>query len=142
MDSGMPSWGSAIKEIAKRLDITENDKLDYLRIPQYYYNSRGKKEYTQLMRNIFRAGEDLETKPIHKKIIEIGAQTIITTNYDHLIEKAAEDSAVVLDVVCRNEDLPYRKGGKELIKIHGDFEHDNFVLKEEDYLAYSRSYLF
>ena len=29
---------------------------------------------------------------------------------------------------------------KELIKMHGDFIHDNFVLKEEDYLNYSNNF--
>ena len=43
-------------------------------------------------------------------------------------------------MVSKDADLPYRKGGKELIKIHGDFESDNFVLKEDDYLSYSRNF--
>ena len=29
---------------------------------------------------------------------------------------------------------------KEIIKMHGDFEHDNFVLKEDDYLSYSENF--
>ena len=40
--SGMPSWGQAIKIIADKLFL-KDDQLDYLRIPQYYFNSRGKK---------------------------------------------------------------------------------------------------
>ena len=45
MDSGMPSWGKAINNIAQKLSLPiENIKSeDYLKIPQYYYNSRGKK---------------------------------------------------------------------------------------------------
>lgn len=140
IDSGIPSWETAINMIADRLDIEKKERIDTLRIPQFYYNSRGKKEYTQLMRQIFRSGEDLDLNPIHKELIKINAGTIVTTNYDKLIEKAAEENAEVLDVVSCNEDLPYRKGGKELLKIHGDFEHDNFVLKEDDYLAYSRNF--
>ena len=49
--SGMPSWSEAIQIIANRLSIN-NDDLDYLRIPQNYFNARGKKEYTQLIREI------------------------------------------------------------------------------------------
>ncbi len=137
--SGMPIWRDAVNKIADCLSITV-DQLDYLRIPQYYFNARGKKEYTQLMREIFRYGDYLVKHEIHDKIIELNTETIITTNYDHLIEQAAEDNSQILSVVSKDSDLPYRKGGKELIKMHGDFENDNFVLKEDDYLAYSRNF--
>ena len=49
----MPSWSEAITDIAKKLGISEDD-LDYMKIPQFYYNARGKKEYVELMRHIFR----------------------------------------------------------------------------------------
>ena len=137
--SGMPAWPQAIKEIASHLGISD-EKLDFLRIPQYYFNARGKKEYTQLMRKIFHHGDFLLKHEIHDRIIEFNTNTIITTNYDNLIEKAAEDNSEVIFVVSKDTDLPYRKGGKELIKIHGDFENDNFVLKEDDYLSYSRNF--
>lgn len=137
--SGMPSWGQAVKEIADHLGICD-EPLDMLRIPQYYFNARGKKEYTQLMRKVFRHGDFLPKHEIHDKIVEFNTHTIITTNYDNLIEKAAEDNSEVICVVSKDADLPYRKGGKELIKIHGDFENDNFVLKEDDYLSYSRNF--
>ena len=137
--SGMPSWGKAVKEIANRLSFKE-EQLDYLRVPQYYFNSRGKKEYTQLMRNIFKHGEYLFPHEIHNRIICFNTETIITTNYDHLIERAAEDNSQIISVVSKDADLPYRKGGRELIKMHGDFENDNFVLKENDYLEYSKNF--
>lgn len=139
MAAGMPSWSDAVRTIADRLSIT-HEQLDYLRIPQYYYNARGKKEYTQLMREIFKHGDYLTKHEIHDKIIAFNTETIITTNYDHLIEQAAEDNSQILSVVSKDADLPYRKGGKELIKMHGDFENDNFVLKEDDYLSYSRNF--
>ncbi len=136
--SGMPSWKDAIKIIANRLSI-KDDQLDYLKIPQYYY-ARGKKEYNQLMRKIFRHGDLLEINKIHDKIFEFTTETIITTNYDHLIEQAAEAHSQVLSIVSKNEDLSYRKGGIELIKMHGDFENGNYVLKEDDYLTYSENF--
>ena len=92
MDSGMPSWPQAIEQIASRLPLSDNDRpYDSLKIPQYYFNSRGKKEYIQLMREVFLYGTPLKTTPLHKKLIDCKAETIITTNYDHLIEQAAEE---------------------------------------------------
>lgn len=138
-DSGMPLWGEAISKIAKKMQLTANQS-DYLKIPQYYYNSRGKKEYTQLMRNIFRYEEYLTPTELHKSLLDLNTSTIITTNYDHLIENAAEENGQFICVVSQDVDMPYRKSKKELIKMHGDFEHDNFVLKEDDYLNYSRNF--
>lgn len=123
----MPTWGQAIKEIVSHLGICD-EPFDFLRIPQYYFNARGKKEYAQLMRKVFRHGDFLPKHEIHDKIIEFNTHTIITTNYDNLIEKAAEDNSEVICVVSKDADLPYRKGGKELIKMHGDFESENLNL--------------
>lgn len=140
-DSGVPLWGSAIEQIATRLSLTKQDELyDSLKIPQYYYNSQGKNAYTQLMRSIFLYGEQLKTTELHKKIIECRAETIVTTNYDHLIEQASEENAEVRYVISKDADLPYKNTSRELIKMHGDFENDNFVLKEDDYLHYSSNF--
>lgn len=141
MDSGMPSWSQAIEQIASKLPLSDNDKLyDPLKIPQYYFNSRGKKEYIQLMREVFLYGTPLKITPLHKKLINCQAETIITTNYDHLIEQAAEESNEVRYVISKDSDLPYKNSSRELIKMHGGFENDNFVLKEDDYLQYSLNF--
>lgn len=137
ISSGMPSWSEAISKIKTHLGIQQED---FLKIPQYYYNERGKKEYTALMRKIFKYGKPLSTSLIHKKIMQFNASTIITTNYDHLIEQAAEENAEVRQVISCDNDIPYKTANKELIKMHGDFEHDNFVLKEDDYLHYSSNF--
>lgn len=138
LDSGMPSWSKAVSQIADKLNISPNE-IDSLKIPQYYFNARGKNDYTQLVHQIFRYGTHLQTMPVHKKIIDFNADVIITTNYDHLLEQAAEESGEVLHVVSQDSELPYKRG-KELIKMHGDFEHDNFVLKEDDYLNYGQNF--
>ena len=137
--SGMPTWSEAIKVVSSRLNGIES-ALDNTLIPQHYYNARGKKEYTNLMRSIFHYDDYLKTNAIHDCILRFKTDTIITTNYDTLIEQAAEDNNEVIEVICKDSDLPYRTGRKELIKMHGDFQNDNFVLKEDDYLSYSRNF--
>lgn len=139
VESGMPLWKDAVEKIAEKLPLTDNQN-DILKIPQYYYNTRGKKEYTQLIRDIFRYEDNLVPTKLHKKILEFQTDTIVTTNYDHLIERAAEENGEFIRVISQDIDMPYRKSKRELIKLHGDFEHDNFVLKEDDYLNYSRNF--
>lgn len=116
MDSGMPSWSKSIDQIAEKLSLDENDKpYDSLKVSQYYFNSRGKKEYTQLMRQIFRYGDSLQTGELHKKIVEFHAQVIITTNYDHLIEQSSEENGEFRYIISKDADLPYRNSKLELI---------------------------
>ena len=139
--AGMPLWRKAVEQIADKIDFgSKIENSDYMIIPQYYYNSHGRKEYTQLMREIFRYYDKLIPSEVHDAIIRFDVDTIITTNYDHLIEQAAENNGEYRYVVSRDSDLPYRNTSKELIKIHGDFEHDNFVLKEDDYIHYHHNF--
>ena len=138
LDAGMPSWNNAVSQIASKLNIQPGSE-DTLKVPQYYYNERGKKDYTELMRRIFKYKIHLQEQEIHHKIISFQADTIVTTNYDHLIEQACRAENEIRHVVSIDKELPY-KHGKELIKMHGDFEHDNFVLKEDDYLNFERNF--
>lgn len=139
IESGMPCWRDAITKIAEKLNIP-NSNIDYMKIPQFYYNARGNKEYVELVRDIFKYNIDLPINDIQRNIIKLNTHTIITTNYDCLLEKAAEENAEFIQVVSQDRDLPYRTAGKEIIKIHGDLKNNNFVLKEDDYLHYSKEF--
>lgn len=140
LDSRMPSWGDAIRMIAEKLGITDDGNLDYMKIPQYYYNARGNKEYVELMREIFKYTENIEVQDIHRNILKLNTHVIVTTNYDNLIEKAAEENTEFIRVISQDKELPYQNSEKQLLKIHGDFEHGNFVLKEDDYLHYDTNF--
>ena len=140
LNSGYPSWGDLINEFKKGIDI-DNSELttdDYLKIPQYYYNERNKKEYYELINEVF----DVKAKPnvIHDLILQFNPNNIITTNYDKLIEEAAAEKGMFYDVVSRDKDLPYTENNNMIIKMHGDFTYNNIVLKEEDYLSYSSNF--
>lgn len=136
--SGMPSWKAAIDQIKRRMNVAPQD--DFLKIPQYYYIQHGKREYTRLMRDVFKHQKNLPTNAIHSEIFKFRVSTIVTTNYDHLLEKAAQSAYRVVDVISQDSDLTYGFAENKIIKMHGSFEHDNFVLKEEDYLNYERNF--
>ncbi|MBD5544070.1 MAG: hypothetical protein HDR01_07515 [Lachnospiraceae bacterium] len=139
--SGMPMWRDAVEKFKECLHMGEHERQDdYLKIPQLYYNARGEKEYVELARHIFRHDDALEPSDIHRRIIDLNAHTIITTNYDTLIEKAASEKGEFMQIISQNQDLPYKTAQKEVLKMHGDFEHNNFVLKEDDYLNYSENF--
>lgn len=137
--SGLPSWSKAIQDFCKYLHIS-SEGVDNIRIPQFYYNSRGKKEYVELCRNIFFYNKELSINDMHKKIIDFSVNTIITTNYTDFLEREMNNRGHIYRVICQDKDLPYVKNENLIIKMHGDFDHDNFVLKEDDYLNYSKNF--
>lgn len=140
-NSNLPSWSELINEFCKSLGIDRNEKMnteDFMRIAQYYYNQRGMKEYYDAITKNFDV--NLFPNLLHNFILKMSPQHIITTNYDDLIEQAINKSILFYDLVCEDNDLPYTPNGRLLIKMHGDLKKRNIVLKEDDYLLYSKNF--
>lgn len=140
-NSGMPTWNELIKEFAKDLGEFDVDKSPdlYMKIPQYYFNERGEKEYFEKLNEVFLK-KKYKLNPIHKEIFKLKPTHIITTNYDTLLEEAAIEEGQFFHTVKHDLDLPYDNFNKTIIKMHGDFENRNIVLKEDDYLNYSSNF--
>lgn len=124
--SGMPLWLEALKHFREGLGFTDINNYDNLRIPQMYYNARGQKEYVDLARKVFRYGESLMPNEIHDCIMNMNVKQIITTNYDQLLEEAALKHNRIYQVLSKDEDIPYASGNRRIVKMHGDFENNNF----------------
>lgn len=138
VDSGVPSWGKLIEEIKKELDLPENEN-DYLKIPQIYYNERQEKEYVEKIRDIL-AHRKLKYNEIHEEIFELNPEHILTTNFEDLLEQVVNKKSLPFSVVKQDVDLPYSNNTKLVVKIHGDLDNTDFVLKEDDYLNYSKNH--
>lgn len=104
---------------------------------------------TKNMLDYSRAGFNKSIRiSVNKKIVieskyplkTIDPVSFITTNYDTLLEDAAVQYCQSFKVVSRDEDVPTIFGDRFILKLHGDFKHNNFVLKEEDYLNYSDNF--
>lgn len=77
---------------------------------------------------------------LHRKVVDFNVNTIITTNYTDFLAQEMSNRGHIYATVSQDKDLPYIKNEKLIIKMHGDFQHDNFVLKEDDYLSYSYNF--
>lgn len=139
MGSGLPSWNKLVEEIQNRLGITDTSFSDNTIIPQLYYNSRGKKDYNELIHELLYKPNAVPND-IHNCLVKINPRYIITTNYDNLIEQAFNESGIFLDVIEKDSNLPYAHTEHMLIKMHGGFKYDNYVLKEDDYLNYTNNF--
>lgn len=135
---GVPSWSDLIEELKKELDLPENEN-DFLKIPQLYKNMRKHKEYHERIREILQDGQ-IQSNVVQNAILNLNPCHIITTNYDNLLEQEMAKTRDRYFVVRRDEDLPYNRGERMLLKMHGDFASDNIVLTEDDYLDYSKNF--
>ena len=146
--SGYPLWSKIIVQMADRIHYDakiidkEGKKVfssdEYLRIPQMYYDQRGKGDYLSFVHS--QLGEKKEIVEIHRLLMRLRPNHILTTNYDTLLEQAANEAGLEYAVINADSRVATASTNKYILKVHGDFETDNFVLKEKDYLEYESNF--
>jgi len=81
--------------------------------------------------------------PSYKLLARLPLNTIITTNFDDLIERSFAHERVDLRAYSRNKLLAdFIPNQRKLLKIHGDFTcaADEIVLTEDDYSNYAKNF--
>lgn len=134
----VPLWSELIEELSKELDLPDSE-TDFLKIPQIYKNLRKDKEYLERVKEILLDGQ-VTSNEIHDALLDMNPCHVVTTNYDDLFEQAILKRNGNFFAVGRDEDLPYNRGERLLIKMHGDFKSGKIVLTENDYLDYAKNY--
>ena len=127
-------WSDLVKEMQ---DILKSCETDPLCLAQMLFEQYPEK-YNDITRNSIDCTERISD--VHKLIAKLKPHTIITTNWDCLLEKALELSWY--DTITCDEELLKSQRDRKLIKMHGDFARRDgrFVFKEDDYLNYSKNY--
>lgn len=138
-NSGVPTWGTLIKALKDELSHSTQKETDDLKIAQIYKDSRGYKEYLEIIKKVLKEGK-IAYNPIHQSILRLSPVHIITTNYDDLMEQAIIANYNQYDIITKDSDLPYYHYPNKLVKMHGDFRTGNIVLSEEDYYNYSSNF--
>ncbi|MDR2762830.1 MAG: SIR2 family protein [Planctomycetaceae bacterium] len=96
----------------------------------------GRPGLEQLMRQSI---PDLQIIPskLHENLMTLPWNDVFTTNYDTLLERAAENViSQHYDIVVNQEDLVFSTRPR-IIKLHGSFpSHRPFIITEEDYRRY------
>ena len=122
---------------------------EYLLFAQYLYEhfvkdykdkgikqfvKKGKKKFEDTIKKIIEDNtKKKENYEIIPKIFDLHPQHIITTNFDTLLEDSDNSN---FKLIVKNTDLANSKVNNYIIKMHGDFENENIVLKESDYHYY------
>ena len=86
--------------------------------------------------------DNLLPSALHVKMLELPWMDVFTTNYDTLLERAAQQVInIKYDVVLDCKDLPYSEAPR-IVKLHGSFpsEATHLIVSEEDYRTYPIKY--
>lgn len=82
----------------------------------------------------------MEPSKFHELLFDLYPKCIITTNWDDLLEKTVKNKTLIYDVIKSDSDLVRSLFDRKIIKMHGDFDQQNFVFKEDDYLQYNQKF--
>ncbi|WP_294406747.1 SIR2 family protein [uncultured Clostridium sp.] len=139
-NSGIPTWGQTVRTFAEKIGYPSHRLTtdEYIRIPQYFYGIDKSKNHEEYYKTLLKS-VNFEVKPniINNLIAEIHPKHIVTTNYDKLMDMAADD----YEIITIDRELLKVKGKNYLIKMHGDIDDvKGIVFKEDDYLQYSESH--
>lgn len=139
VNSGVPDWGQLIDEFKKTLPESVQEEHDFLKVAQLYKEAVPLGDYLNSIQTILKDGKT-HPNPIHNLILRLAPSHIITTNYDSLMEQAAENARIYFSIIRSDKDVPFAKSSRYLIKMHGDFASKNIVLTESDYYNYAVNY--
>lgn len=139
MNSGLPNWKNLVKKFANGLGIEKENYTseEFLEIPEIYYNTFGKIRYYEILETEFN--NSYLPNSVHDTLKKLDLNYVITTNYDNLIEDSLNKEKKY-DIIKKEEELAYSKSNKMIIKMHGDIENRNTVLKKSDYDAYEEKF--
>lgn len=128
-------WGTIVKKLKAELSTELENENDYLKIAQIYEATKGRNNLLAVVKKTFPDID--ESDELHETLIKCNVSNIITTNWDCLIETAAKKNLSIYDTIANDSELLKSTHQNKIVKIHGDFAHNNIVFSEQDYLNYS-----
>ena len=114
--------------------------LNVLKLADEVQAAFGRPALNQILREEI-PDREYEPSSLHEKLLSLPWTDVFTTNYDTLLERAADNiTSQRFDVVINNEDLVYSEKPR-IIKLHGSFPSERpFIITEEDYRKYPKEY--
>ncbi|HEY0321384.1 MAG TPA: SIR2 family protein [Pyrinomonadaceae bacterium] len=136
----LKTWPELLREVADDLKLDINKETDLVALAQFHVNEkRGvRTRLNQLLRDTYGADRPLTEN--HRLIAKLPVETVWTTNYDQLLEKAFREAGKLYDSKVTTGDFSTTERGREvtIYKMHGDITHpQEAVLTKEDYEVYN-----
>jgi hypothetical protein len=137
-DAGFVDWKGLLAEAADELDLDITKEHDLLALAQYHVNGRsGRGEINQQLIDAFT--RDASLTPVHEILARLPIDTVWTTNYEQLLEKAYDAAGRRVEVKLSIENLAQARTGRDvtIYKMHGCVTQPHeAVLTKQDYEIY------
>ncbi|HEX7956651.1 MAG TPA: SIR2 family protein [Pyrinomonadaceae bacterium] len=141
--AGFVDWRGLLRDCAQELGLDIDREHDLVAVAQYYLNHRNRDRgrLNQILKNEFdRPGTFSKN---HTVIGRLPIQTVWTTNFDSLLERAFWTEGRIVDVKSRDQSLATSTRGREVIlyKMHGDIAMpDEAIICKDDYERYAKKH--
>ena len=129
---GLPTWKELMEPLAEELEMNPDE--DPLYIAEYYESKFKRPELEKMI--VDQINKDVPLTEAHELLTKLPVRAIITTNYDHLLEKALSQKNFIKVVegmkapLIKEDQLP-------LVKMHGDIDDPStMVITKTDYNEY------
>lgn len=136
---GYPAWKAFLREVAEELELEIDRESDLLSLAQFHVTrNQSRNRLNELIRNEFEPEKPLHDN--HRLIASLPIETVWTTNYDRLLERAYAEARKKADVKRSSPDLSSNLRGRDVTvyKMHGDVgQAHEVVITKEDYELYS-----
>ncbi|MDA3910479.1 MAG: SIR2 family protein [Bacteroidales bacterium] len=114
--------------------------LSTLKLAYEYKLSKGEDVLNDLLKREI-PDTDFEPSELHKNILELPWVDVFTTNYDTLLERAAEDIYKIRYETVKKTDELINSTKPRIIKLHGSFPDTTpFIITEDDYRTYPKKF--
>ncbi|MEJ7682023.1 MAG: SIR2 family protein [Segetibacter sp.] len=106
---------------------------------QIYFNQRKQKEFVDIVREVLQH-KQARYNGLHEAIFDLKPHHIVSTNFDDLLEQVIQSKAFLFSIIKSDNDFPYAASLSYLVKMHGDLNDTEFILKEDDFLDYQNKH--
>lgn len=132
----LPSDSRIARRLADRCSFPEPD-YSLSRVAQYYELENGRQALIQQLREIVDASRDCSPS-VFRVIARLPFKTIVSTNFDGLLEREMTRQHISYSLVLGNEDVAYLDDSKPLIvKLRGWVEvPSSIIITEDDHLQF------
>lgn len=137
--AGHVDWRGLLQEFADELGIDLDLEQDLVSVAQYHLNAQGGTRGRLNQKIVDEFAPLKEVTAAHRTLMKLPIDLFWTTNYDSLLERAAEDVGRIPDVKLASGSLSVTVPNADVTirKLHGDLsDPDHIVITRDDYEEY------
>lgn len=135
-----PLWGDFKERMEISLGYSSGSAPDALRLAQEYQTLHGEDGLDRLVRELV-PDERWLPGPLHKQLLELPWQDVLTTNWDTLLERTTPETPNrVYSCVRTVQDIAHQASPR-IVKLHGSLpSHKPFIFTEDEFRTYPANF--